>query len=254
MEIEVLWRQSELDGLQLAGQVVVAVDVVRATTTILAALEAGAARVVPVASLQEAREAAEAAEPDRGPRPLLCGERDGQRIEGFDHGNSPRELAEAPVQGRTLVFTTTNGTPLLRRARAAEMVLLACFRNLSAVARRLVADARSTLFACAGKEGRPGLDDLLCAGHLVGALQRRSPGEPELGPGARDALALAAGVGEPDAAWLARTAAGQALVEVGLSADLNWCAEMDATLGVPVLRDGEIRLAGSSRPERNDRG
>lgn len=249
MNIEVLWSQSELEESRLAGRVAVAVDVVRATTTILAALEAGAERVVPVATLREARKAARDAEGRPGLRPLLCGERDGRRIEGFDHGNSPRELAEAAVEGRTLIFTTTNGTPLLRRAQAADLVLLACFRNLSAVVRRLVADDRDAVLACAGKERRPALDDLLCAGHLVRILERRLGEEIELGAGARDALALAASVGEPDPTWLAETAAGRALVDVGLAADLNWCAEVDATLGVPVLKEGAIRLAGAGRPK-----
>lgn len=249
MEIEALWTPSDLDPSALAGRIVAAVDVVRATTTILAALEAGARRVLPVATREEARAAARSGPGDAGTRPLLCGERGGRRIEGFDHGNSPRELAEAPVEGRTLIFTTTNGTPLLRRAAEADEVVLACFRNLSAVARRLAADGRDVIIACAGKEDRPGLDDVACAGHLVRAVRRRSGDEPELGDGARDALAVAVLLEEPDAGWLASTAAGRALVEVDLEEDLAWCAEMDASLGVPVLRDrAEVRLAGSARP------
>lgn len=247
MRIEALWTPSELDAVALSGRAAAAVDVIRATTTILAALEAGARRVLPVASRAEARSAArEAGTSDPGGKaPLLCGERGGRRMEGFDHGNSPRELAEAEVEGRTLLFTTTNGTPLLRRLAAADEVVLACFRNLSAVARRLAQGARDVVIACAGKEGRPGLDDIACAGHLVRAVRRRRGEEAELGDGARDALAVAGLVGEADGDWLASTAAGHALVEIGLEEDLRWCAEMDASLGVPVLRDGEVRLAGT---------
>lgn len=248
MEIETLWTPSDLEGTDLAGRAAAAVDVVRATTTVLAALEAGAERVRPVASREEARAVERSLRADGpGEPPLLCGEREGRRIEGFDHGNSPRELAEAPVEGRSLVFTTTNGTPLLRRLAPAGEVVLACFRNLSAVARRLADGGRDVVIACAGKEGRAGLDDVACAGHLVRGIRRRRGEEVELGDGARDALAVAELLGEPDADWLASTAAGRALVEIGLEADLAWCAETDASLGVPVLREGEVRLAGTDR-------
>lgn len=247
MRIETRWTPSGLGPDALSGRAAAAVDVIRATTTILTALEAGARRVVPVASRREARDAARSSgDPEAGmAAPLLCGERDGRRIDGFDHGNSPRELAEADVTGRTLVFTTTNGTPLLRRLAPADQVVLASFRNLSAVARRLAGDSRDVVIACAGKEGRPGLDDVACAGHLVRALRRRLGDEPELDDGARDALTLAELVDDPDADWLATTAAGRALVEIGLEEDLVWCAETDASLGVPFLRDGEVRLVGS---------
>lgn len=250
MKIEAIWTPSDLGASDLAGRVTAAIDVIRATTTILAALEAGARYILPVASRDEARRAAERlGGPEEGPPPLLCGERGGRRIEGFDHGNSPRELAEADVEDRALVFATTNGTPLLRTLGDADEVVLGCFRNLTAAARRLAASGRDVVVACAGKEGRPGIDDVACAGHLVRAVRRRSVRDPELDDGARDALALAEALGDPDAAWLASTAAGRALVDVGLGDDLAWCAETDASLGVPVLRGREVRLAGSDRGE-----
>lgn len=253
MRIEVIWTPSRVEEARLSGRVAAAVDVIRATTTILAALEAGARSVLPVASRDEARDAARRLDAEgSGRAPLLCGERDGRRIEGFDHGNSPRELAEADVEGRTLVFTTTNGTPLLRRLEGADEVVLGCFRNLTAAAQRLAAGG-DVVVACAGKAGHPGLDDVACAGYLVRAIRRRSARDPELDDGARDALALAAALGEPDPGWLASTAAGGALVEVGLGEDLAWCAETDASLGVPVLRDGRVRLAGTGRGEDPDR-
>ena len=251
MKIEAIWTPSDLEASDLSGRVAAAIDVIRATTTILAALEAGARHILPVATRDEARTAVERlGGRDEAPSPLLCGERGGRRIEGFDHGNSPRELAEADVEDRVLVFATTNGTPLLRKLKGADEVLLGCFRNLTAVARRLAASGRDVVIACAGKEGRPGIDDVACAGHLVRAVRRRSVRDPELDDGARDALALAEALGDPDAPWLASTAAGRALVDVGLGDDLTWCAETDASLGVPVLEGREVRLAGTGRGER----
>ena len=98
----------------LAGRGVIVIDVLRATTTITAALAAGAREVLPVAEVTTAL--ALAAQP-REPRAVLGGERRGVQIEGFDFGNSPREYTPASVGGRTVIFTTTNGTQAMEHAR-----------------------------------------------------------------------------------------------------------------------------------------
>jgi 2-phosphosulfolactate phosphatase len=96
--------------------------------------------------------------------------------------------------------------------------------------------------ACAGREGRLGLEDLLCAGLIVEALEESVPGvRPS--DGARTALALAAAIGAPTPDFLATTAAGVALVRIGLEQDLAFCAEVDVSPCVPVLWDGGFVLA-----------
>jgi len=249
MRIEVLWTPGEVEHAELTASRVVVVDVLRATTSILVALEAGAERVLPVVTTEEAVRLADDLGRDDV---LLCGEREGKRIEGFDLGNSPREYGAERVEGRTLVYSTTNGTRAVRRAAGADAVGLGCFRNLGAVA-AWAAGSDHTAVLCAGRRGRVSLDDALCAGHLVRRLACLGPrvggyglapdegprppdgGELALDDGALGALRLAESVGDPDAGWMAGVAAGAALVDIGFGADLEACARTDVSDGVPIL-------------------
>lgn len=231
-----VWTPCELDAVDLKGGTAVVVDVLRASTSMLAALEAGALRILPAATEAEARALA-----SRLPRRvvLLCGEREGVRIEGFDRGNSPLEYTAERVSGRTLVYCTTNGTPALRRAaRKAREVLVACFRNLGAVAEELASRPAPHVIVCAGRQGRVSLDDALCAGHL--ALRLRGAGADRLCDGARTALSLAECLGPPTPELVARAAGGRALIELGFQRDVAFCAEMDRSGVVPVLSDGAV--------------
>lgn len=238
MRLDVLWLPAEVETLDLGDRLVVVVDVLRATTSILAALEAGARSVIPVGSTEEAMRVADS----RGRQgTLLCGERGGRRIEGFDLGNSPADYTADAVEGATLVYDTTNGTGAIRRARSAAEVVLGSFWNLSAVADRVSASGRPAVVLCAGREGRVSADDALCAGHLVEALAERGE-EPRMGDGALAARALARLHGPPTPDWLSTTGAGAALVEIGLEEDLERCARLDVSRGLPTLAGEELLL------------
>ncbi len=247
-----LWLPGELKIAPPCGRATIVIDVIRATTSITTALAAGADRVIPVPSVEEARE--EAAR-ERGA--LLCGERRGLPPRGFDLGNAPSEFEPGVVAGRALVFTTTNGTAAIEAARGAGAgsLQLGCFRNAGAVARRVSADAaadgRGVAIVCAGRQGRVSMDDAWCAGHLVGRLVQ-TVAEAELTDGARAAQALSARLGRPTATGLARTAAGRALGAIGRTADLAVCAGLDDLEVVPVWRDGA--LVGSRGGEDADGG
>lgn len=236
--VDVLWTPSELEAVDLDGRPAAVIDVIRASTTILVALEAGAKAVVPAASEEEAIRIAGSGEPGT----LLCGERGGRRIPGFDLGNSPREYRRARISGRTLVFRTSNGTAAVRAAAGARPLCLASFRNLGAVARRLGRAPGDPVVVCAGRGGRMGADDVLCAGMLVDRLVGAGGKGRLLGDGARTARRLARWTGPPDASVLRTTDAGAAVAEIGLGADLEVCAAVDASRRVPVLRDGRLVL------------
>jgi 2-phosphosulfolactate phosphatase len=185
---------------ELAAGAVVMIDVLRASTTITAALAAGATEILPFGEIQQARQkaaelsgqnsvyakaiVAAAAElsggrvetavevtptEERAVRPLLGGERGGLPIEGFDLGNSPSEYSAEKVAGRTIVFTTTNGTQALLLCEAAKQVLIGSFVNFSAVAEELNGKLPIHLL-CAGTRGRVTREDVLFAGALVEKL------------------------------------------------------------------------------------
>lgn len=243
--VDVAWVPAELERLQLREWSVVVIDVIRATTSILTALEFGASRVIPAATDEEARHAYHGLPAGTG---LLCGERRGTRIEGYDLGNSPREYAEADLAGKTLVYRTTNGTPAMRRSMSGRRLRLACFRNAGVISNTLLEDlgapsAHGVLLVCAGRLGRVSMDDAWCAGHLVERVRAgRSP--LRLSDAARSAGQLARSLGLPTAARLAETSAGRALRSLGLAEDLEACADLDTSGVVPVWRgDAFIRAA-----------
>ena len=151
---------------------------------------------------------------------------------------SPGEFTPEVVEGKRLVMSTTNGTTALARAQEAERVVTAAFTNLGAVADTLRSHAH-VVVVCAGRGGRFGLDDAVCAGHLL----RRLGGERDMNDGARAAWALA-GVMAPAVDMLAATEAGRAVTAHGFAADLEICAQVDRHALVPELRDQALVPAG----------
>jgi 2-phosphosulfolactate phosphatase len=243
MKIDVLWTPSELDRVPVHNRNVVVVDVLRSATTVAAAMRNGARAVVPAASIEEALRIANSI--GRGDV-LLCGERQGIRIEGFDLGNSPSEFVTDVVGDRTIVLTTTNGTNVLTSLSAARAVYVGAFVNLSAVARQLKTEDCEPLVVCAGRGGRVSVEDALCAGLLVEAYLKRDRGKKaaknleELGDGAVAALSLAREHGPVSTQFLRETAAGRALEKIGQGADIKVCGNVDSIPEVPILRDRQI--------------
>ncbi|GAB5601605.1 2-phosphosulfolactate phosphatase [Thermus sp. FJN-A] len=222
--------------------VVLVVDVIRATTTATCLLEAGAEALYLVPSL-------EAAKAFKDGDVVLVGEVGGLKPPGFDLGNSPREALEAPVGGRIVVMSTTNGTRAAHAAaRTAKHVLLASLYNAHAAARlaRELATEEVAIL-CAGKEGRVGLDDLYTAGVLAEYLGLMGEVEPE--DGARVALAVKRSYQDPLEA-LSLSAAAQALKAVGLEEDVPFCAEVAKSAAVPLLsgRVGEALIFKRTHP------
>jgi 2-phosphosulfolactate phosphatase len=152
---------------QLDGAAAVVIDLLRASTTIATALAAGAQCVIPCLDVEEARRVAVSI----GPSALLGGERGGLRIDGFDLGNSPAEYTRESVGGRTIVFTTTNGTRALAACAGAERVLVGALVNLSAVC-RVLAECPRVELVCAGTRGEMTREDALAAGAFVARLQQ----------------------------------------------------------------------------------
>jgi 2-phosphosulfolactate phosphatase len=214
----------------------VVIDVLRATSTIIHALVNGAKSVLPVATVEDAARKAEQIGRDAV---LLCGERDTQPIRGFQLGNAPEEFTNERVGGKTLIMTTTNGTPALLAATGAERVYVAALLNVSAVAKRLIDETDEALIICAGREGAFALEDALCAGRIVQHV-RSATGTVTGNDAAAAALRL---VGQPPTArTLGRTAAGRRLRQLGRLEDVIFCAREDVHDAVPVLDGHRITL------------
>ncbi len=236
MHVDVALGPGEWGALELSGRVAVVIDVLRATTTITTALANGAEAVIPFADLEECR-----AYREKEPDILLGGERDGLRPEGFDLGNSPCEYTAERVFGRRIAYTTTNGTRAIEACRDAEEVLLGALVNRRALAERLAASGFSAILVCAGKLGRPNLEDTYCAGAIIEALRGLVPKELYLTDRALIAEAAFTAYGEKEESVLSVAEHGRVLVAKGFGDDVNYCEQTDTTGTVGRLYDGEIR-------------
>lgn len=215
----------------------------RASTTIVAALAAGCAAVVPVSGVEEARRRAAGL----APAPvLLAGERRGQPLAGFDLGNSPLEFTPERVAGRTILLTTSNGTRALLAVRTAAAVGVAALVNRRAAAAWAAAGGRDVVVVCAGERGAVSLEDHVCAGLLVEALAGA-------GPAARPTAAAAqartlAGRYRDDVAALARDSGwARHLAAGGRAADVAACLVLDRSDLVPVYRPDVDKLVSGPR-------
>lgn len=236
-----------LDPALLPGSVAVVIDLLRASTTITRALSAGAAAVVPCLEPADALRLRDAG--SHGPC-ILGGERGGVRIEGFELGNSPAEYTPDAVRGRTLLFSTTNGTRavLLAQRGGAARILIGCLANRAALCRILAADVRPVRLICAGTGGKVGVDDCLCAGAIIdGLVARLGPGGVDLADDQAQLFHHAFAANRDHSALLAALRAargGRNLIDIGLADDIADAAQTDATGTVPELD----RSTGAFRP------
>ncbi|MBI4496581.1 MAG: 2-phosphosulfolactate phosphatase [Chloroflexi bacterium] len=239
MDIDVTFTPADLAQQDRTGRIVVVLDVVRASTTIIQALAHGCARVLPQATVEEARSLAATLPPRER---LLGGERNGQRISGFDLGNSPREYTAERVRDKTLVFTTTNGTRTLQAAQGADSILVGAFANLPAVVQKLAAAGRPVLLAAAGRLDRPVLDDVVCAGMFVQQLQERQPEGGSLSDAALLAWQVYRAYEGRLVEALRLSASGQALLRLGreYEDDLRCCAQVGVSSLIPAVNDGAL--------------
>jgi 2-phosphosulfolactate phosphatase len=238
MTIDVYFSPAAVDEASVEGRTAVVIDVIRATSTLTEALANGARAIFPTVSTEEAVKLASSLGREDT---LLCGERKGLKVEGFDLGNSPAEFTSEVVKGKQLVMTTTNGTRAFVASEGADRVLAASFMNLSAVTRELVGSS-GLVIVCSGRENRFALDDALCAGLLVKNVVGDDPEGFQLNDAARVAADLAEKY-SVDAEFLRSTAAGNALLSVGLESDLELCASIDRHSLVPEMRDRRISVA-----------
>jgi 2-phosphosulfolactate phosphatase len=156
-----------LNLYDVTNSVVVIIDVLRATSTIAAALHNGAKEIIPVDSVSECIRIGN----QMGA--ITAGERDGKIAEGLQYGNSPFEYPESFIKGKTLVLTTTNGTKLLHMALAngADEIITGSFGNIDTVCNYLIQKNKPVLLACSAWKDRVNIEDTLFAGAVVNKIQ-----------------------------------------------------------------------------------
>ena len=241
----------------LRGGTAIVIDVLRATTTMISAIHAGAQCVVPLLEVDETlkfKQTLIAGEDPRFPQPiaetdiLLGGERQGKRIDGFDLGNSPQEYTPDRVAGKTILFSTTNGTKAIHRAALADAILPAGFLNAGAIVEH-VSNCESLNILCAGTNGQFTEEDLYLAGLLVDRIQRATQNRFQLNAQAIAAQATWHQLFEKTpvtqknlAPHLYRSRGGQNLQKIGLLSDVDIAANLD-TIPLVVEIDPKKMIA-----------
>jgi len=217
-------------------EVIVVIDVLRATSTIVTAIENGAKNVIPTTTIKEARSLWK-----KYPQSLLAGERRGFKPQGFHLGNSPREFRPEVVAGRDIILTTSSGTETIVAAKASAHVLIASFLNAEAAAETALKIAenerKGITLAPSGCKHHFSLEDFLCAGAITSELRKPNV---ELSDFAWGALLAFKGLKEPlnQAVWKSNHA--RELKDKGLGEDVEFCSQLNIFKTVPILKAGRI--------------
>ena len=245
MRLDVYFTPTERKPTDTVGRLVLIVDVLRASTTVAAALGNGAKTVIPLIGADEvitrSKEFSRSAV-------TLAGEQNMLPIAGFDLGNSPQDFTKKAVEGKTILITTTNGTRALLGVQGARDIVIASYVNFTAVlAMMKVAASSNTDIAiiCAGEEGSFTLEDAACAGRYVRAIPKR--GEIVLNDAASASVLIEKKYGDNIAKVFKESSHGQALESAGFGDDLTAAAEVDAYSVVPIYQDRQITKLGPER-------
>lgn len=212
--------------------IVVIIDVLRATSAICTAFHYGAAKIIPVATVEEAKLLKE--------KGMLAGaERNAIKVEGFDFGNSPFDYMGENIAGATIALTTTNGTQALEAAKDAYKVVVGAFTNISALADWLVSQKRNVLLLCSGWKNKFNLEDSLFAGAMTVELVKRNPAY-KLGDACLALQHLYQLAEKDQRLFLARASHKERLHKLNLKDDIRYCLQPDLTDCIPVLKDGAL--------------
>lgn len=238
MKVNVLLSPIVADELYFTRKTTVVIDVLRASSTIITALNNGAKEIVPVGTIEFAVKVSGGM---FGGQTLLGGERNTRKVEGFALGNSPLEYEEKVVNGKSIVFYTTNGTKALTKAKFSENLFVCSFLNVSSVARHLVSLNNNVEIICAGRNNFFSLEDTVCAGKLCSEIISLKP-ETEINDSVASALTLNEKYGNDLLAALKNSDHGKLLIENGFEEDVNYCSQLNIYKTIPYYSNGALKL------------
>lgn len=229
MNVDVCLSPDLLTRYDLEGKVVVVTDILRATSCMVAGMGTGVASITPFESLELCLEM-------KGKGYVIAGERGGQKVEGFDIGNSPYSYMSEEMKGADVAVTTTNGTRAIVASSAADIVVIGAFLNLSPVVSYCKQQSKDVIVVCSGWRGRPSLEDTLFAGAFATSIGYELEDDSAL-----MAVDLYSSV-ENLPTVIRNSAHARRLANFDVDKDLDFCAQIDSFDVVPIVTDGVIRL------------
>ncbi|MDZ7369958.1 MAG: 2-phosphosulfolactate phosphatase [candidate division KSB1 bacterium] len=237
--IEFIEKAEDIQPERVQGKVAATADVLRATSTIVTALENGCREVIPALTVEDALAIYSSFPSDEV---VLGGERGGKKIPGFHLSNSPREYKPEAVIEKRVITTTTNGTRALVNSSAAKEVVVLSFLNLQAVVDRLADAACDLCFIAAGNDGKASIEDTVCCGETIRRLMLSRPNVFRLTPDAEKAVALAEQWNGSTIQLLENCPHGKFLQKIGFGPDIAFCAQLDQFAVAPVYANGRVRI------------
>ena len=230
--IEVCSTPGEYEYFKGEYEIVVVIDVLRATSAICSAFDNGIKSITPVATLDQAHEY-------KSKGWLVGAERKGQIVEGFDFGNSPYSYMRDELRGQDVVLTTTNGTKALDVAKDAPCVVVGSLLNLETLCKWLEQENKDTLCLCSGWQDKFNLEDTICAGaicdYLLGTGKFTSNEDSSI---AAKYLYLSAW--DNYMGFLKASSHRRRLKNLNLNKDIKYCLTPNQTDVIPILKDGKL--------------
>ena len=234
--IEVCYTPGEYDYFKDEFEIVVVIDVLRATTAICVAFEYGIKSIIPVPTLEDALEYKK--------KGFLVGaERKGQIVEGFDFGNSPYSYMKDEFKGKDVVLTTTNGTKSIATAKDADTLVIGALVNLDVLTKWLIKQNKNTLCLCSGWQDKFNLEDTICAGAISEALINTGK-FTSIEDSSIAAKYLYLSAKDNYMGYLKSSSHRRRLRNLNLNEDIKYCLTPNKTKVIPILKDGKlIKLA-----------
>lgn len=234
--IDVFFSVQAFNEEDLRGKSAVIIDILRATSSITTAINSGAKKIIPVEDMSDAVKIARTMDNDDY---LLCGEKNGVKIDGYHLGNSPLEFTKEAVTDKTLIFNTTNGTKAIKKAGLANRIYIGSFLNQQAVLNALKDHDDEVVLICSGWRGRLALEDTLFAGSLLYHMF-----EGNLPDKTKDGAKVAYGLFEKFGSNLEETISksdhAYRLRKLVPEQDVPFCCKVDEFDVLPGMRDGLI--------------
>ena len=228
--IEACYTPREFHQYEEGFELIVVIDVLRATSAICAAIENGVKGIIPVDSVDEAREYLKKGY-------LAAAEREGQIVEGFTMGNSPISFLDPKLKRETIVLTTTNGTKAIKVAEHKETVVIGSLNNLQSLTEWLIRQERNTLVLASGWKDKFNLEDTICAGAIIdGVMESGKFASKEDSSVAAKFIYRSAK--ENIFSYLKASSHRRRLRKLNLNADVNFCLTPNNLTAIPILKDG----------------
>jgi 2-phosphosulfolactate phosphatase len=213
-----------------AGSIVVIIDILRAASAICTAFANGAVSIIPVAEILEAKDYK-----NRGY--LVAAERDGYVLDFADFGNSPYNFTRERVEGKTIVYSTTNGTGIIKMASSANAIVIGSFLNISSLTAWLINMEKDVVLFCAGWKNRFNLEDTICAGAMAERLMNSSL-YSTICDSTLAAIDLWSLAKNDLPGYIEKVAQRTRLRNKGLDDCIGFCLTPDFTKKIPVIKNG----------------